>query len=77
MSTPTPTTSDIPGSISGTEHSPTCTNAVPDQYGHVPIDACNSYYNSYPHFGGNLAFAALFGLTMVVHGAQAIAYKKV
>ena len=50
---------------------------MPDKYGHVPIDACDSYYNFYPSFEGNLAFAVLFGVCTLVHLAQAVAYKKV
>ncbi|KAI5463524.1 RTA1 like protein-domain-containing protein [Mariannaea sp. PMI_226] len=53
-----------------------CVSAIPDKYGHVPIDACNAYYNFYPNFNGNLAFAVLFGLTTIIHLVQAIIYKK-
>ncbi|KAH6895722.1 RTA1 like protein-domain-containing protein [Thelonectria olida] len=53
-----------------------CTSAVPDKYGHVPIDACDAYYNFYPSFDGNLAFAVLFGITTIIHLVQAIVYKK-
>lgn len=52
-------------------------SAVPGKYGHVPPDACNSYYNFYPSFEGNLAFAVLFGISTVAHLIQAIVYKKV
>lgn len=57
--------------------SASCTSAVPDKYGHVPIDACDAYYSFYPNFDGNLAFAVLFGITTIVHLVQAILYKKV
>ncbi|KAJ3480818.1 hypothetical protein NLG97_g7976 [Lecanicillium saksenae] len=66
--TPTPTTSNTA--------SPSCTTAVPDKYGHVPFDACNSNYNDNPSFEANLAFAALFGASFVTHIVQAVVYKK-
>lgn len=54
-----------------------CTTAIPDKYGHVPIDACNSYYNFDPKFEPALAVAVLFGLFMVAHLVLAFIYKKV
>lgn len=54
-----------------------CVTAVPGEYGRVPVDACNSNYPYDPNFGGNVAFAAFFAITTVVHLIQAIAYKKV
>lgn len=73
---PTATSDQVPTSTTDGVAGPTCTTAVPDQYGHVPIDACNAYYLFYPNFAGNTAFAVLFGLTTLAHLAQAIAYKK-
>jgi hypothetical protein len=58
------------------EAAPTCTTGIPDSNGHVPIGSCNSYYTFYPSFAGNVAFAVLFGLTTLVHLAQAVGYKK-
>lgn len=60
-----------------TAASPSCTTAVPDNHGHVPFGACNSYYNDDPSFEANLAFAALFGASFLAHIVQAIVYKKV
>lgn len=71
------TTVTTPTRTTSTTASPTCTTAVPGKYGHVPSDACNSNYNDDPSFEANLAFAALFGASFVVHIVQAIAYKKV
>ncbi|TQW00796.1 hypothetical protein V2A60_001837 [Cordyceps javanica] len=71
----TPTT-DAPTSTTSSSASPSCTTAVPDKYGHVPFDACNSYYNDYPSFEANLALAAVFGASFVAHIVQAIVYKK-
>lgn len=75
MATPTPTAA--PTRTSSSTSTATCTAAVPDKYGHVPIDACDSYYSFYPSFEGNMAFAVLFGVSTLVHLAQAVAYKKV
>ncbi|KAJ6780350.1 hypothetical protein PWT90_06545 [Aphanocladium album] len=71
----TPTTSS-PTSTTSSTASPSCTTAVPDKYGHVPFDACNSYYNDNPSFEANLAFAVLFGASFVAHIVQAVVYKK-
>ncbi|KAF4826517.1 putative lipid transporter atnI [Colletotrichum tropicale] len=71
----TPTTASV-ASASPAQAAPTCTTAVPGKYGHVPIDACNSYYAFNPSFEGNLAFAVLFGLSMIAHVVQAITYRK-
>jgi hypothetical protein len=54
-----------------------CVDGIPDANGYVPPGSCNSYYNFYPSFEANLAFAVLFGLTFVVHIIQMIVYKKV
>lgn len=70
-------TTDIPTPTTSSAASPSCTTAVPDHYGHVPFDACNSNYNDNPSFEGNLAFAALFGASFVTHIVQAVVYKKV
>lgn len=56
--------------------SPGCTTAIPGKYGHVPPDACNSYYTAVPDFNSAIAFATLFGILTLVHFYQAIAYKK-
>jgi hypothetical protein len=73
---PSPTVGDA-STPTSSDAMPSCTTAVPDQYGYVPTDACNSYYNFYPNYAGNLAFAVLFGLTTLVHLVQAIVHKKV
>jgi hypothetical protein len=74
--TPTPTLDGTSSSM-GAGQTTICTTAVPDKYGGVPVDACNSVYNFDPSFAGNLAFAILFGLTTLGHLAQAFAFKKV
>lgn len=75
-STPTPTTGST-ASPTSSQSLASCTTAVPGKYGHVPIDACNSYYAFDPNFEGNTAFAVIFGLSLVAHITQAIAYRKV
>ncbi|KAM3558215.1 hypothetical protein MY1884_004126 [Beauveria asiatica] len=69
-------TTNIAAPTSRTAASPSCTTAVPDNHGHVPFGACNSYYNDDPSFEANLAFAALFGVSFLAHIVQAIVYKK-
>jgi hypothetical protein len=56
---------------------PGCVTAVPGKYGNVPPGACNAYYDFNPSFEGNLAFAVLFGISLIGHIIQAILYKKV
>jgi hypothetical protein len=56
---------------------PSCTTAVPDDRGHVPPDACNANYAFDPSLAANIAFAVLFGLSLIGHFTQAIAWKKV
>jgi hypothetical protein len=73
---PTPTTGDSP-STTVIDSSPSCTTAIPGEHGHVPADACNAYYSFNPSFQGNVAFAVLFGLTLITHVIQAFVYKKV
>ncbi|OHF00539.1 RTA1 domain-containing protein [Colletotrichum orchidophilum] len=74
-STPTFTSASA-ASVTSSDSLPSCTTAVPGKYGHVPIDACNSYYAFDPSFEGNTVFAVLFGLSFVAHIAQAIMYRK-
>jgi hypothetical protein len=75
--TATPTLGDALGDTASSGPTATCTTAVPDQYGHVPLDSCNSMYAFDPSFAGNLAFAVLFGLTTLAHFVQAFVFKKV
>lgn len=39
--------------------SPGCTTAIPGPNGHVPLDACNSYYNYDPQYAPAVAVAVL------------------
>lgn len=53
-----------------------CTTAVPGKYGHVPITACNSYYNFDPSFSAAVAVSVIFGILTLAHFAEAIIFKK-
>lgn len=69
---PGPSTASSPASSTTT-----CTAAAAGRYGHVPPGSCGSNYEYDPSFGGNMAFAVLFGLSTAVHLVQAIVLKKV
>ncbi|KAI9826697.1 MAG: hypothetical protein M1826_006579 [Phylliscum demangeonii] len=55
---------------------PSCTTAVGDKYGRVPLDACNSYYNYDPSYGAAIGFSVLFGLVTITHLVQAVTFRK-
>ncbi|CAJ2500775.1 Uu.00g036280.m01.CDS01 [Anthostomella pinea] len=65
------------GRESDDQGSPGCTTAVPGPNGHVPPDACNSYYNYDPQFVPAVAVAVIFGLLTVVHLTEAFIFRKV
>jgi hypothetical protein len=57
---------------------PTCLQTItPDKNGFVPPGTCNALWDYYPSFGAALVFAILFGILVLVHTWQAVAYKKV
>ncbi|KJK80487.1 hypothetical protein H634G_04726 [Metarhizium anisopliae BRIP 53293] len=62
--------------LSSASSTTTCTAAAVGNYGHVPPGSCGSNYEYDPSFGGNVAFAVLFGLSTAVHLVQAIVLKK-
>lgn len=72
-----PTATLLQAATAVTSALPTCTTAIPDKNGHVPPDACNANYGFYPSWEDNLAFALAFGITTVLHLAQAVVFKKV
>ncbi|KAK8091781.1 hypothetical protein PG997_002142 [Apiospora hydei] len=53
-----------------------CVKAIPGPNGHVPVDACNSYYNFDPKFEPAVAVAILFGIFTLIHLVLGIAYRK-
>ncbi|KAI0383618.1 RTA1 like protein-domain-containing protein [Hypomontagnella monticulosa] len=55
---------------------PGCVTAVPGPNGHVPVDACNSYYNFDPQFAPAVAVATLFGLLTGAHIVEAFIFRK-
>ncbi|KAK7960612.1 hypothetical protein PG996_011257 [Apiospora saccharicola] len=58
------------------EENTNCVKAIPGPNGHVPIDACNSYYNFDPRFEPAVAVAILFGIFTLIHLVLGIAYRK-
>jgi hypothetical protein len=54
-----------------------CVTVVPGRHGHVPIDACNSYYNFEPSYGAAIFFTVAFATLTAVHIMQAGIHKKV
>lgn len=68
-------TSSAPTSTSDAS-GPSCTTAVPGKYGHVPITACNSYYNFDPSFGAAVAVSVIFGVLTLAHLAEAVVFRK-
>ena len=73
---PSPTTSPMPSAASD-QPAPSCTTAVPGQYGNVPSDACNSNYNFDPQYIPAVVVAIIFGILSAVHIAEAAIFKKV
>lgn len=67
----------LPSQTAAVPPLPSCTTAVPDNNGYVPPDACNANYGFYPSWEWNLVFAVVFGLTSLVHTAQAVVFRKV
>ncbi|KAI1334609.1 RTA1 like protein-domain-containing protein [Xylariaceae sp. FL0016] len=64
------------GNTDGAETSSNCVTATPRPNGHVPVDACNSYYNYDPQFAPAVAVAVIFGLLTIVHVVEAFVFRK-
>ncbi len=75
--TPTPTLPQLATRDDDSPPASDCTTAVPGQYGNVPFDACNSYYNYDPQFVPAVACAVLFGVLTIGHIAEAFIFRKV
>ncbi|KAL6884867.1 hypothetical protein HDV57DRAFT_526573 [Trichoderma longibrachiatum] len=73
MATPT---AHIASTSTTTSALPSCTTAVPGQYGQVPVTACNSLYNAIPEFIPAVVVSALFGLLTLTHIIEAFVFKK-
>ncbi|KAJ5092984.1 hypothetical protein N7456_008845 [Penicillium angulare] len=54
----------------------TCLNISPGKNGYLPPESCDVILYYVPSFGAAIFFCVLFGLTTMVHLAQAIIYKK-
>lgn len=61
----------------GNDGPPGCVTAIPGPNGHVPIDACNSYYNFDPQLAPAVAAAVLFGVLTGMHIVEAFIFLKV
>ncbi|KAH8888527.1 hypothetical protein GQ53DRAFT_795708 [Thozetella sp. PMI_491] len=72
---PTPTSTQSP-TAAAESSAPSCTTAIPGQYGNVPIDACNSNWNFDPQFVPAVAVSVMFGLLTLGHIVEAVVYKK-
>ncbi|KAH8730727.1 RTA1 like protein-domain-containing protein [Phaeosphaeriaceae sp. PMI808] len=73
MATPTST---LAPSLTSSTPTATCTTAVPDHHGYVPVDACNAQWPYSPSFAAAIAFAVLFGLLTLAHLVLAITFRK-
>ncbi|KAJ4295259.1 hypothetical protein N0V90_007270 [Kalmusia sp. IMI 367209] len=71
----TPTSSQITSTTTSTA-APSCTTAIPGQYGYVPPDACNANWAYSPSFVAAIAFSTLFGLLTIAHIALAVLFRK-
>ena len=73
----TPASSQTMSATTTESAKPSCVTATPGKYGHVPTDACNSYYNFDPNFPAAIAFTVFFGLATLTHFVQAVVLRKV
>ena len=55
---------------------PSCTSAVPGQYGYVPPDACNAQWAYSPSFAAAVTFSTFFGILTLAHITLAILFRK-
>ena len=70
------TTTSNSASTATVTSAPTCTSAVPGQYGYVPPDACNAQWAYSPSFSAAVAFSVLFGILTLAHISLAILFRK-
>ncbi|KAI1626474.1 RTA1 domain protein [Exophiala viscosa] len=55
----------------------TCVQTItPDKNGYVPPGSCGALWDYNPSFGAAIVFSVLFGMLLIAHLAQAIAYRK-
>ncbi|KAJ5101777.1 hypothetical protein NUU61_003999 [Penicillium alfredii] len=67
---PTTTTTTSPTA------SPSCLHVSPAKNGYLPPESCDAILYYVPSFGAAILFCVLYGITAVLHLAQAIVYKK-
>lgn len=70
------TTTSNSASTATVTSTPTCTSAIPGQYGYVPPDACNAQWAYSPSFSAAVAFSVLFGILTLAHISLAILFRK-
>ncbi|KAE8153051.1 hypothetical protein BDV25DRAFT_169594 [Aspergillus avenaceus] len=56
--------------------SPTCLDITPGKNGYLPPESCDVILYYVPSFAAAVLFCVLFGLTTILHGVQAVLYKK-
>src|SRR5436190_4102844 len=66
----------IVNSPSSSVDSGQCITATPDPNGYVPLDDCRALWPYYPSFTAAILFAALFGISTIIHVTQAFVYRK-
>ncbi|KAF2830650.1 hypothetical protein CC86DRAFT_391517 [Ophiobolus disseminans] len=74
MTAPTPTFRSLTSSTATS--TPSCTSAIPDHNGYVPVEACNAQWAYNPSFAAAIALSVVFGLLTLAHLTLAIAFRK-
>ncbi|OOQ83942.1 RTA1 domain protein [Penicillium brasilianum] len=72
---PTTTTSVLSTTTSLTA-SATCLNIAPGKNGYLPPESCDALLYYVPSFGAAVLFCVFYGMTTLLHGVQAVMYKK-
>lgn len=54
----------------------TCLNIAPGKNGYLPPESCDVILYYVPSFAAAILFCVVFGMTTVLHGIQAVLYKK-
>ena len=55
---------------------PSCTIAIPDRHGSVPVEACNALWPYSPSYAAALTLSTFFGLLTLAHLTLAIVFRK-
>jgi hypothetical protein len=73
---PTTTTSMSSTTTSSTATA-TCLNISPGKNGYLPPEACDVILYYVPSFAAAVLFCVFYGMTTLLHGIQAVMFKKV